>query len=232
MHRVRGSWEGILRWTQGCESWRLSRSSVFVHAVTDWGIKTFDEYLVEGLLLLHTSITKRFGDQTFSLLARRHVRLLHKAQDLGFWLHDYLYSRIFPQQEASYLWVGGKVSRPTSSQPAVFFVFLQSWYVHLAQLMQSWSWKMAQSYGCTFVYNICVTDQLDFLQESDNWNLFEGIEGVWVCLRGHVFCHFRNVFGNGSIVFDNVPDKRHVRKSTAFLYQWFTRWISSSLLSS
>lgn len=55
--------------------------------------------------------------------------------------------------------------------------------------------KMKQPYGCGFVYTIFVTGQLQILQESDNQERVEGIEGVCIHLDGHALRHSGNVHG-------------------------------------
>lgn len=97
-------------------------SLVLVHAVPKWSIRTFDGYLIEGVLFEHIFTMKDYCYQFLSVFGRRHVWLLCKARGIGFFLDNGLISRILLEQEVHYLLEGVNVSRITTSLAAIFCV--------------------------------------------------------------------------------------------------------------
>lgn len=75
---------------------------------------------------------------------------------------------------------------------------------------------MKQPKGCAFLYYLCVTGQLENLQESDIRDQIKWIKVMGFHVRGYAPRHFGNMFGNRFVVF--CP---RVRQAVCTVVNWF-----------
>lgn len=99
LHRVSAAKVKTLRGLRGHADLHFSYFPVPKHTMVSRGVHTFNEDLVEGILLIHDSTPECFCHQRISIPSRYHVSRRCKAHNAGISLRNGLIGRIIIQQE-------------------------------------------------------------------------------------------------------------------------------------